>query len=419
MIVVEGDEAFRQDVAVSLAEICPCCRHVVQTDGSVAVSHDPGGTVNRRCYCEHRAGCNLVSDLAAHAETTTIRETGQGNAYCSRTNTVSFNPDSREGGLNTHGDRLRPRSIGLAHALVHALNDHDRPCQMTRHQHEQSAQRGENQIRSEMHQPHRVCEPPQRCEPHSRCESLRGIDTADRYDCSCGSLWRLGIGSPRRVLRRLKLGVRHMLSRWRSFFSPPDEANADADIGTTGSLDSLQSGTGSVPVREVVGLCNAHRSTSNEHARVRALLEEFKDAHTVVALEGVDVESGRVSFTVVADDGRSVVAESNLATHKRNGTVAFGATQRPMRRSIPRTASAAPVSTLSATAFASGVGGAAIYDGTVQFITARHGDRWCEAALYGYRYPLLDPMADTSVESADRDRYQAICRTLEALHALS
>jgi hypothetical protein len=46
-----------------------------------------------------------------------------GNGYNPNTNTVTFDPNSTQGGANTRGSTDRPSFLGLGHELAHGLDD--------------------------------------------------------------------------------------------------------------------------------------------------------------------------------------------------------------------------------------------------------------------------------------------------------
>ncbi|HUM55315.1 MAG TPA: M91 family zinc metallopeptidase [Bacteroidales bacterium] len=69
------------------------------------------------------AGNNMIDEIQSNAQNVTIVKSNEGNSYEPGTNTVKFDPSSKNGGLNTRGLTERPAFIGLGHELAHALDD--------------------------------------------------------------------------------------------------------------------------------------------------------------------------------------------------------------------------------------------------------------------------------------------------------
>ena len=69
------------------------------------------------------AGGDLISEIQSSTENISIVESSNGNSYYPSTNTVSFDPSSGQGGLDSTGGTSRPSFIGLGHELAHGLDD--------------------------------------------------------------------------------------------------------------------------------------------------------------------------------------------------------------------------------------------------------------------------------------------------------
>ncbi len=67
-------------------------------------------------------GKAMLNEIESSTSNVSVVRGNDGNKFSSGTNTVHFDPSSREGGLNTRGSRDRPTFIGLAHELAHGLD---------------------------------------------------------------------------------------------------------------------------------------------------------------------------------------------------------------------------------------------------------------------------------------------------------
>jgi len=68
-------------------------------------------------------GKGLLNEIESSTSNVTIVSGYNGNKFSTGTNTVTFDPNSGEGGLNTRGSRDRPAFIGLGHELAHGLDN--------------------------------------------------------------------------------------------------------------------------------------------------------------------------------------------------------------------------------------------------------------------------------------------------------
>ena len=172
-VIVNPPRKFRQAVLAALGGICPC--HDYRLNAAGVLSITPKQPQNRfcRCYCRHKAGCNLIADLVNHRNWVPIAQTAQGNEYTP--GMLFWNPSSTTGGPNARGDNVRPPSVGLAHELIHALD----AMKGDNHTEVETSQ-AENQIR------HELCEP--RRTRYNSDPVPRGgghLDASNRHNCRC------------------------------------------------------------------------------------------------------------------------------------------------------------------------------------------------------------------------------------------
>lgn len=182
IVKVTPDGAFAMQVQTALMEMCGCQSVVVDPiTGQVTI-----GVMSCTCYCDHRAGCNLLTDLVNDARTIPIYLSEVGSGW--KNGAVWWYP--REEDFNDPdvcGGTKIPASILLAHELVHARLDSNN---------EDDAVRGENQIRLER------CMPMRMEYGHVVPDFRVGIlDASNRpeYGCNC-RFWRGGfLATARRV----------------------------------------------------------------------------------------------------------------------------------------------------------------------------------------------------------------------------
>lgn len=206
LVISTRSRRFRRQVASALREICPCFTFNVAANGIVTARQIRGRDEFCKCYCAHRAGCNLISDLINHAQRVTIRRTGRGNSHNPRRRRVRWNPIRRRGGRNARGDRRRPPSVGLAHELIHAhhtINGNRGQGRTNGIPNEEiNTSRGENQIRREMGEPQRTHYGRRRIPNPGQ----GNIDASDRHRCGCG------------LFARIVRGIKLFFKRIFSFF---------------------------------------------------------------------------------------------------------------------------------------------------------------------------------------------------------
>ena len=110
-----------------------------------------------------KEGANMVNEIQNSTSTITVVKSNEGNSYEPGTNTLKFDPSSREGGVNTTGSRDRPVFLELAHEMAHGLDDISGTLNMAPipgqnfTYAEQFATHMENQIRAEHLLPLRQC----------------------------------------------------------------------------------------------------------------------------------------------------------------------------------------------------------------------------------------------------------------------
>lgn len=145
LTVETADSSFIRLVQDALTELCGC--------QSVAVDAVTGivstGPMMCACYCDHPAGCNLLTDLVLDARAVTIVYSASSSGYNNNDNVVSWYPhdETSFGDKDTCGGTRIIASIMLGHELVHArLASYN----------ENQAVRGENQIRMERCMPMRT-----------------------------------------------------------------------------------------------------------------------------------------------------------------------------------------------------------------------------------------------------------------------
>ena len=136
-VEVTPDGTFTTLVQDALRMICPCQSVAVNpATGAVSIS-----AMACLCYCDHRAGCNMLADLVNDSRPILIEYSSGSSGY--KDNEVWWaTHDVDFGDRDVCGNTLIPAWLQLAHELVHArlnstINNED------------EAVRGENQVRLE------------------------------------------------------------------------------------------------------------------------------------------------------------------------------------------------------------------------------------------------------------------------------
>ena len=134
-VEVTSDGSFANLVQNALRQMCGCQSVVVDAmSGKVST-----GPMSCGCYCDHRAGCNLLTDLVNDPRAITIWFSASSSGY-DNNEVWWYTHDVDFGDSDVCGGTIISASILLAHELVHALLDSYT---------EDEAVRGENQIRME------------------------------------------------------------------------------------------------------------------------------------------------------------------------------------------------------------------------------------------------------------------------------
>jgi len=182
-----ADADFQADALAALQAISPCWIYTITPQGQVQIQSPADFEEFCRCFKQHKAGTNLIADLALLPGKTKIEPSGDGNSYDPEDNVAGFDSDSMQGGVNADGNRDRPPAVGLAHELIHALHDRNGTIDLDGSRtdgildEEITTVRGENQIRGELGEPMRT-QYGGNDVPNHTDDSL---DESNRYDCPC------------------------------------------------------------------------------------------------------------------------------------------------------------------------------------------------------------------------------------------
>jgi hypothetical protein len=364
-LTVEVTAEFTKLVQAALAEMCGC--------QSVAV--DPGtgrvivGPMTCSCYCDHKAGCNLLSDLMTDPREIPIQFSEYSSGYDAGvvwwyTRNVDF------GDLDVCGGTLELASIQLAHELVHARLDSTN---------EDDAVRGENQVRME------------RCLP-MRMEYINEtvadfrvgvLDASNRpeYGCECS------------VLRG---GLCPSLKRWvcvfHSMYCFPMSFGGLwtlwSNKGTQVPRSNFGSG-GSTPIPLRITQALKVRTRIPLAAQVDHSHPLLPAAEWEITLESIGLD-GLYRALVIAVKSAEVRMLTNF-TLRPNGAMPYLSAPGSslMLSEVVSPPLADKISALlSRLQFTDGAGGAtSAADGTVTFLKIRHGTREVSTQLYFYQYP--------------------------------
>lgn len=213
-IRIDGTPRFRERVIAALGEICPCFEYTLAADGGVTARPRLPRDLFCDCYCDRRAGCNLLDDLINDRNSVTISSTQSGSRYDTNTRDLRWNPNNRPQVRTVQGRRATPASLVLGHELVHAqhhnagtLADGETNGQSNE---EINASRGENQLRAERRPPvpprthHGGLPVPNPQQPD--------LDDRDRQNCGCGLIDRI-LRAIRRFFARLFKLFRNLFGR--------------------------------------------------------------------------------------------------------------------------------------------------------------------------------------------------------------
>lgn len=420
---------FAREVIDALEEICPCHTYdkdeVGREDGEklyriTIESGSPEAEAFCDCYCSHRAGCNLVRDIVTNEswDTSIWKCEGDGNRHGRIPNgrdtfrsVIDWNPDRKWRRRGERGKDRRPASIGLAHELVHAHNNHS-----GRHMGEEvdedsgleteeiNATRGENQIRDEYRREfprksRRMDDPrddydgkevPNPREPH--------LDGSDRYDCGCDEDRENGANGeqpegdnqPISDPEQHKETVAHQV-----LIRPLNPASGD-------------------PKRLVRKVQTAHkgRQLADGFQVLSSRFTDVADGDADFALaEWVSRDDSRYHFIfTVNGQGELRILTSLIPEEGDCGRVTIKELERVVGYSFPlKSMDSRFARTPFELPFQEGIGGRSrVDDGSVAMLTRRHKGKLERGGLYG---ELFIPLASRSTSPASREdlsRYKVI-----------
>ncbi len=171
-----ADSTFRLRVQTTLRQMCPC--QSVRVD--LVTGKVTTGAMSCACYCDHPAGCNLLTDLVRDPRSITIWFSESSSGYFPDTNEIWwYTKDVDFSDPDVCGNTLMPASTQLVHELVHARHENFT---------EDETVRGENQVRREWCMPMRTAygDPVDDFRVGTIDASIRA-----EYNCTCG-FWRGG-----------------------------------------------------------------------------------------------------------------------------------------------------------------------------------------------------------------------------------
>lgn len=367
LIVKVTDAEFPKLVQDALLKMCGCQGVAVDPmTGQVSI-----GAMSCACYCDHRAGCNLMTDLVKDARTIPIYRSAYSSGY--EAGEVWWLPIDEVGFSDEDvcGGTTLLASIVLAHELVHAKFDVGSSG-------EDTVVRGENQLRLE------------RCLPmrkEYRNESVPDfrvgvLDASNRpeYGCTCS------------VCRG---GLRKTVNRWlcmlHSMYCLPTSISAlwmSKSAKAPQELRSFFQVEGDTPVDLAIAHALKVRRRIPMAGQVDHSEPLLPDAEVELALEGIGLQ-GVYRALLIAVKGDTVRMLTNFVLKPgRNpylddpgaALVLFEATSQPLADGIK--------ARLTRVQFADGNGGPPnASDGAVHFLKLRQGDRRQRLALYFYHYP--------------------------------
>ena len=364
-VEVTTDGVFTNLVQDALAEICGC--------QSVAVDPITGkvttGPMACACYCDHRAGCNLLSDLVNDPRVISIKFSEYSSGY--DTGVVWwYTRDVDFGDLDVCGGTLEQASIQLAHELVHARLDSTN---------EDDAVRGENQIRMER------CLPMRKEYVSETVADFRVgvLDASNRKvnRCKCGFL-RGGL---------FKSSKRWMCVLHSMYCFPKSEAgfwtyrSAKRMIVSRSHVNS--EGNTPIPLRITQAL--KVRTRIPMAAQVDHSHPLLPAADWEITLESIGLD-GLYRALIIAVKGAEVKMLTNF-TLRPNGAMPYlsaPGTMLVLSEAVSQPLADKIRALLSRLQFAEGAGGSTTAsDGAVTFLRIRHGAQEVSTQLYFWQYP--------------------------------
>lgn len=363
LIVKVTDAEFPKLVQDALVNMCGCQGVAVDPlTGQVST-----GAMSCSCYCDHRAGCNLLSDLVTDARTIPIYRSADSSGYLMG-EVWWFPKDEDFGDDDVCGGTKILASIMLAHELVHArLDSYD----------EDKAVRGENQIRMERCLPMRmeyvnqnvsdfrvgILDASNRPQYGCTCSVCRGglWKTIDRWLCILHSMYCLPSSISTLWIRKPARRARVPRSSFHTDGSTP----IDVRVEQARTVRERIPMAGQVDHSEPL-LPDADLDLTLEHVGLhgvyRALLIAVK-GDTVRMLTNFVLKPGRDPY--LDDPGAALVLSEVVSQPLADGIKAR----------------------LTRVQFADGNGGPTnASDGSVHFLRFRHADRRQRTALYFYHY---------------------------------
>ena len=139
------------------------------------------------CYCDHRAGCNLIFKLINQDGKIAIlknSELGEGSKYKPNKKTILINKWKRRYIDTNKGKKRGKPYMKFAHELIHTLDDLEGKLDLSdgKLQEEDNAVRGANQIRKELGFNYHRTTHGDRNVPQP---TKKYLDVGDKFGCKC------------------------------------------------------------------------------------------------------------------------------------------------------------------------------------------------------------------------------------------
>lgn len=378
-LIVSGDPAFLNSVASAINEICPCDIFFVDVDGKVRRNKG----ADCKCYCDHRAGCNLIRRFVSTSAKFTIVISQGGGLYNESINKAFWNPSDFGVDLNDDGTTGSFPSMVLAHEQVHALVDLKK---LSPPDEEHFVVRGENQVREENDHALRI---EYNAEPVPN-HTGDVIETDDEHDCDCKD----------RKARKLIKGTP----------GEPESSSIHQDP-TSDPLETFVARTHPYLVMQYRRAVRA-RERSAHYDYIHDLMTRFDHAPAAVRLESVGVAGGyRVILIGVEDDQVTLI--SNLVLNGNPARPYVGELGRLLeyRLSVSQDTTSA-LDRIARMPFAPGIGGDLhSSDGAVDFLWTNRDAEPRRTALYGNTYEALHGHWERPSDQDDWERWDAITET--------
>jgi hypothetical protein len=378
------DSEFPKLVQGALAKMCGCQSVAVDpVTGRVSI-----GAMSCSCYCDHRAGCNLLTDLVNDPRLIPVFRSADSSGY--EAGEVWWFPvDEDFSDDDVCGGTKISASILLAHELVHAhFDSYD----------EDIAVRGENQVRLERCMPMRM-----EYSNETVADFRVGVlDSSNRpeYGCEC-SAWRGGFCAT----------FQRMLCILHSMYCIPNSFNSLWTFKWIRRVPwprPVPSGPEMTPLELTIARALRVRARIPMADQVDHSEPLLPDADWEVALEHVGLH-GVYRALLIAVSGAEVKMLTNFVLQpgqqpylaNPGATLALsGAVSQPLADSIS--------ARLSQLQFSDGEGGPTdASDGSVHFLKLGHGQQQQRVALYFHHYPATSNQW-TRPGGVDGPRWDAI-----------